>query len=183
MMNTEQIVGGMSHVTASPADGGRLELIIVRPAEGERVLPESVRVSPELGVEGDKWVRSRGHDMPDGDPDPRTQVTLMNARILRLISGEEGRMPLAGDNLIVDLDLSDENIAPGQRLSVGEAVLEVTEVPHNGCGAFLDRYGKDAVKFVNSPEGKRLHLRGLHAKVITAGVVSVGDEVRKVATE
>ena len=183
MMNTEQIVGGMSHVTASPADGGRLELIIVRPAEGERVLPESVRVSPEQGVEGDKWRHSRGHDTPDDGPDPRTQVTLMNARILRLISGEEGRMPLAGDNLIVDLDLSDENIAPGQRLSVGEAVLEVTEVPHNGCGAFLDRYGKDAVKFVNSPEGKRLHLRGLHAKVITAGVVSVGDEVRKVATE
>ena len=183
MMNTEQIVGGMPHVTASPADGGRLELIIVRPAEGERVLPESVRVSPEHGVEGDKWVRSRGHDTPDGGPDPRTQVTLMNARILRLISGEEGRMPLAGDNLIVDLDLSDENIAPGQRLSVGEAVLEVTEVPHNGCGAFLDRYGKDAVKFVNSPEGKRLHLRGLHAKVITAGTVSVGDEVRKVPSE
>ena len=183
MVNTDQIVAGLSHVTASPADGGRLELIIVRPAEGERVLPESVRVSPELGVEGDKWVRSRGHDTPDGDPDPRTQVTLMNARILRLISGEEGRMPLAGDNLIVDLDLSDENMAPGQRLSVGEAVLEVTEVPHNGCGAFLDRYGRDAVKFVNSPEGKRLHLRGLHAKVITAGVVSVGDEVRKVATD
>jgi len=167
----------------SPADAGRLELIIVRPAEGERVLPESVRVSPERGVEGDKWQNSRGRDTPDGGPDPRTQVTLMNARILRLISGEEGRMPLAGDNLIVDLDLSDENMAPGQRLSVGEAVLEVTEVPHNGCGAFLDRYGRDAVKFVNSPEGKRLHLRGLHAKVITAGVVSVGDEVRKVATD
>jgi len=183
MMNTDEIVGGMPHVTASPADGGKLELIIVRPAEGERVLPGSVRVSPEQGVEGDKWVRSRGHDTPDGGPDPRTQVTLMNARILRLISGEEGRMPLAGDNLIVDLDLSDENMAPGQRLSVGEAVLEVTEVPHNGCRAFLDRYGTDVVKFVNSPEGKRLHLRGLHAKVITAGVVSVGDEVRKVAPE
>ena len=183
MMNTEQIVGGMSHVTASPADGGRLELIIVRPAEGERVLPESVRVSPEQGVEGDKWVRSHGRDTPDGGPDPRTQVTLMNARILRLISGEEGRMPLAGDNLIVDLDLSDENMAPGQRLSVGEAVLEVTEVPHNGCGAFLDRYGTDAVKFVNSPEGKRMHLRGLHAKVVTAGTVRVGDEVRKLTTE
>jgi len=183
MTNTEEIVAGMSHVTASPPDGGRVELIIVRPAGGERVLPGSVRVSPEQGVEGDKWVESRGHDTPDGGPDPRTQVTLMNARILRLISSEEGRMPLAGDNLIVDLDLSDENIAPGQRLSVGGAVFEVTEVPHNGCGAFLDRYGRDAVKFVNSPEGKRLHLRGLHAKVITAGTVSVGDEVRKVAPE
>lgn len=183
MMNTEQIVAGMPRVEESPTDGGRLELIIVRPAEGERVLPESAHVSPERGVEGDKWVRSRGRETPDGSPDPRTQVTLMNARILRLISGDEGRMPLAGDNLIVDLDLSDENMPPGQRLAVGEVVLEVTEVPHNGCGAFLDRYGKDAVKFVNSPEGKRLHLRGLHAKVVMAGTVRVGDEVRKVSSE
>ncbi len=183
MLNTDEIVAGMPRVAESPADAGRLELIIVRPAEGERVLPERVRVSPEGGVEGDKWVRSRGHGTPDGAPDPRTQVTLMNARILRLISGDEERMPLAGDNLVVDLDLSDENMPPGQRLAVGDAVLEVTEVPHNGCGTFLDRYGRDAVKFINSPEGKRMHLRGLHAKVIRGGTVRVGDEVRKLSAE
>ena len=180
MLTTEQIILGFPQVTESPADGGRLELIVVRPSDGERVLPESVRVSPESGVEGDKWVNSKGHDMPDGQPDPRVQVTLMNARLLRLISGGEERMPLAGDNLVVDLDLSDDNMPPGQRLSVGEAVLEVTEVPHNGCGTFLERYGRDAVKFINSPEGKRLHLRGVHAKVITAGTVRVGDDVRKI---
>ncbi len=179
MLTTDQIILGFPQVTQSPSDGGRLELIIVRPSEGVRELPESVHVSPERGVEGDKWITSQGHDLPDGQPDPRTQVTLMNARILRLISDGEERMPLAGDNLIVDLDLSDDNMPPGQHLSVGEAVLEVTEVPHNGCGAFLERYGKDAVKFVNSPEGKRLHLRGLHAKVVREGVVRVGDEVRK----
>lgn len=183
MLNMEEIAAGMPRVEESPRDGGRLELIIVRPAPGERVLPESVRVSPERGVEGDKWVRSRGRDTPDGSPDPRTQITLMNARILRLISGDEARMPLAGDNLVVDLDLSDENMPAGQRLAVGGAVLEVTEVPHNGCAAFLERYGRDAVKFVNSPEGKRMHLRGLHAKVITAGTVSLGDEVRKLTAE
>lgn len=183
MMSTDEIVEGMPRVEGSPRDGGRLELIVVRPAEGERVLLESVAVSPERGVEGDKWVRSRGHDTPDGGPDPRTQVTLMNARILRLISGDESRMPLAGDNLVVDLDLSDENMPAGQRLAVGGAVLEVTEVPHNGCGAFLERYGRDAVKFVNSPEGKRMHLRGLHAKVVTAGTVRLGDEVRKLAND
>lgn len=183
MLTTDQIVSGLPQVKDSPADGGKVEFIVVRPSEGVRELRESVYVSSESGVEGDKWKTSRGHDTPDAGPDPRVQVTLMNARILRLISGGEERMPLAGDNLVVDLDLSESNIPPGQRLSVGEVVVEVTDVPHNGCGSFLERYGRDAVKFVNSPEGKRMHLRGLHAKVVRAGVVRVGDEVRKVSSE
>lgn len=180
MLTTDQIIAGFSPVTESPSDEGRLELIVVRPADGVRKLPQSVYVSADNGVEGDKWRSSQSPHTPDGGPDPRVQVTLMNARILRLISGGDERMTLAGDNLIVDLDLSEDNIAPGQHLSVGEVVLEVTEVPHNGCGAFMERYGKDAVRFINSPQGKRLHLRGLHAKVIAAGTVRVGDEVRKV---
>ena len=182
MLTTEQLVSGLPHVSESPADGGRVELIVVRPSKGEREFRGEVYVSPEGGVDGDRWRTSPDSETAGGTPDPRTQVSLMNARLLRLISGEEELMSLAGDNLIVDFDLSDGNVAVGQRLAVGGAVVEVSDVAHNGCGSFMQRYGRDAVKFVNSPEGKRLHLRGLYARVVEAGVVRVGDAVRKVTS-
>jgi hypothetical protein len=180
MLTTEQISSGLPDVLASPSDEGQLELIVIRPAAAERELPRRVYISSEGGVEGDRWLSASWLKLPDGRPDPRAQVSLMNARLLRLISGsDEDEMSMAGDNLIVDLDLSEANIRTGQRLAVGEAIVEITDVPHNGCGKFLSRYGKDAVKFINSVEGKRLHLRGLFAQVIRSGVVCIGDRVRK----
>lgn len=181
MLNTDQLKFGMDDVLASPDDEGALEFIVIRPKKGKREFLRKVYLSPEGGVEGDRWRSSPWLKLADGRPDPRVQLSLMNARLLRLISGDEEReMCLAGDNLIVDLNLSEDNLKPGQRLSVGEAIIEITDAAHNGCGKFLSRYGKDAVKFVNSAEGKRLHLRGLFAQVIRPGVVSVGDRVCKV---
>jgi MOSC domain-containing protein YiiM len=52
-------------------------------------------------------------------------------------------------------------------------------VPHTGCKKFSSRFGVEAMKFVNSPEGKQLHLRGINAKVIQAGAIQVGDVVEK----
>ncbi|HEX8653045.1 MAG TPA: hypothetical protein VF708_19670 [Pyrinomonadaceae bacterium] len=181
MINTDQIASGLDDVLASPNDEGALELIVIRPSFGAREFRQKVYISPEGGVEGDRWVHSPWLKLADGRPDPRAQISIMNARILRLISGdEESRMRLAGDNLIVDLNLSADNLNPGQRLSVGEAVVEITDAAHRGCGKFLSRYGKDAVKFINSAKGKHLHLRGRFAQIIRPGMVCVGDRVCKV---
>ena len=90
------------------------------------------------------------------------------------------RWSLAGDQLFVDLDLSAENLPPETQLALGSAVIEVTKQPHTGCAKFVERFGLDAVKFVNSDEGKRLHLRGINARVVQPGVIRVGDIVRKV---
>jgi hypothetical protein len=180
MLNTAQISFGLPDVMASPNDQGRLEVIVIRPAAAEREHRQQVSISTERGVEGDRWLSSSWLKLPDGRPDPRVQVSLMNARLLRLISGgDEHWMRMAGDNLIVDLNLSEDNVRAGQRLAVGEVILEITEVAHNGCGKFLARYGKDAVRFINSVEGKRLHLRGLFARVVSPGIVRIGDRVRK----
>jgi hypothetical protein len=38
------------------------------------------------------------------------------------------------------------------------------------------------MKFVNSPVGRELNLRGINAKVVQAGTIRVGDVVSKLRT-
>ena len=115
----------------------------------------------------------------DGEPHPDVQICIMNSRVIQLIAQDRARWPLAGDNLFVDLDVSPENLPPGTRLSVGTAILEITEVPHNGCAKFVERFGMDAMAWVNSGDGRQLCLRGINTKVVEAGTIRVGDRVTK----
>ncbi|MEK6246906.1 MAG: hypothetical protein N2C12_01925, partial [Planctomycetales bacterium] len=62
---------------------------------------------------------------------------------------------------------------------VGAGVIEVTAEPHLGCAKFRQRFGVDALRFVNSEIGKSLNLRGINARVVRGGVVRTGDVVRK----
>jgi MOSC domain-containing protein YiiM len=107
------------------------------------------------------------------------QLNVMNARVIALLAREEDRWPLAGDQLYIDMDLSQENLPPGTRLALGSAVIEVTDQPHTGCKKFAARFGLDALKLVNSPLGRQLQLRGLNARVTQPGMIRVGDLVKK----
>jgi MOSC domain-containing protein YiiM len=109
------------------------------------------------------------------------QLTLMNARSASLIAGQPERRQLAGDQFFVDLDLSVQNLPPGTRLKLGEATIEITAIPHRGCGKFSSRFGVDALKFVNSEVGRALNLRGVNARIVEGGVVRPGDPIVKVA--
>jgi MOSC domain-containing protein YiiM len=105
----------------------------------------------------------------------------MNARFLRQIAGHDDAVSLAGDNLIVDFDLSEENLPTGSRLAIGDStVVEINATPHTGCGAFRRRYGDDVRAFTNDARGMQLHLRGRYGHVVTGGTIAVGDAVRKV---
>jgi hypothetical protein len=55
----------------------------------------------------------------------------------------------------------------------------VSAKPHTGCKKFLARFGQQAVDFVNSPLGLKLHLRGINARIVQPGTVRVGDIARK----
>jgi len=180
-VDRDALEGGLDHVRRSPKDEGRVELIVRRPAEDEREVLEEGQLDCTEGLVGDTW-RARGSTRtPDGSAHPDKQLTLMNARLASLIAGEPDRRPLAGDQVYVDLDLSGENVPPGTRLALGSAVIEVTDQPHLGCAKFAARFGRDALKFVNSAVGRHLNLRGVNAKVVVAGTVRRGDAVRKVA--
>jgi MOSC domain-containing protein YiiM len=100
--------------------------------------------------------------------------------VIALLAQERERWQLAGDQLYIDMDLSDKNLPAGTRLALGRAVIEITAKPHSGCKKFAARFGQDAIKFVNSPLGKELHLRGVNAKVIQSGIIQVGDVVKKI---
>jgi MOSC domain-containing protein YiiM len=168
----DELEPGLSHVAAAPPDDGRLELVVRRPAAGDREVLDRGRLDTELGLVGDRW--SRG-----SRPSRERQVTLMNWRATALFSPEVSRRPLAGDQLYVDLDLSGSNLPAGTRLAIGDAVVEITEPPHRGCAKFSARFGPDARVMVNSPAGIALNLRGVNGRVVSSGDVVVGDAVRK----
>ena len=71
------------------------------------------------GLVGDDWSKIGSTMTDDGSPHPDMQVTLMNARVIALLAGSEERWSLAGDQLFVDLDLSTENLPPGDALAGG----------------------------------------------------------------
>jgi MOSC domain-containing protein YiiM len=170
---------GLDEIRGAPADDGRVELIVRRPAVGERELLAEAQLDPDRGLVGDTWGERSSRLTPDGSPHPDMQLTLMNARVARLVAGGVERSPLAGDQLYVDLDLSETNLPAGSRLQVGSAVVEITAEPHRGCQKFTQRFGLAALRFVNSDVGGALRLRGANAKVVAAGIVRTGDAIRK----
>ncbi len=174
------LAAGLGAVLASPTEVGRVELIARRPGEAEREVLAEATLDPTDGLVGDTWSVRGSRQTEDGGPHPDMQLTVMNARVAALVARDADRWALAGDQLYVDFDLSEANLPPGTHLSVGTAVIEITAEPHTGCKRFNERFGPDALRFVNSPEGRALRLRGVNTKIVEAGQVRVGDTIRKV---
>ena len=178
-MTTDQLEALVDHVAAAPSDAGTVELVVARPATGERLVLDVGELRPGVGLIGDNYLE-RGSSKPGGGPaDPLAELNVMSARALDAVAGaDRERWPLAGDQLIVDFDLSAVNCPAGTRLAVGTATIEVTTKPHTGCAKFADRYGIDAARWINSR--KDLRLRGVCAIVVVTGAVSPGDTVTRV---
>ncbi len=175
-----ELQAGLPYILDSPKDNGMLEAIVIRPESGEREDLESCEISLEGGTHGDRWAKGCWMTTEDGKPHPDVQICIMNARCIALVAQERERWPLAGDNLFIDIDLRPDNLPPGQRLKIGTAVIEITSTAHNGCESFVERYGRPAVVFVNAPKGKAMRLRGIYARVVEDGRVTVGDRAVKV---
>jgi len=179
-LTAAQLETGLENIRRSPTDLGNLALIVRRPEVDQREVVTEALLDPVVGLVGDNW-QVRGSGMTeDGSAHPEMQLNIMNTRVISLIAGEPERWQLAGDQLYIDLDLSEDNLPPGTRLGIGEAVIEVSPIPHRGCQKFSGRFGLDALRFVNSEAGRSLHLRGINAKVVSGGTIRQGDSVRKI---
>ncbi len=175
-----ELEAGLDEIRQSPPNEGVLELIVRRPQIGAREVLEVGELDLVEGLVGDNW-RTRGSSRTtDGSAHPDMQLNIMNSRVIALVAQEKDRWPLAGDQLFIDLDLSVDNVPPGTQLALGSAVIEATDQPHTGCKKFVARFGLDALKFVSSPVGKQLQLRGINVKVIHPGVIRVGDVAKKI---
>lgn len=176
----EEIDGFLPTLDASPRDRGVLRTVVRRPAPGEREVLAVGHLDATDGLVGDSWAARGSRRTPDGSAHPDMQLNLMNHRLVEFLAQDPEREPLAGDQMFVDLDLSHDNLPAWSELHIGGpegAVIVVTDQPHHGCGKFIARFGKDAMTFVNGPEGKPRRLRGLCARVVRPGPVRPGDEV------
>ena len=165
-----ELDAALPEIEQSPRERGTLSLIVRRPSSGEREVLDSGLLDVEEGLVGDRWAQGRRRRV--------NQLTLMNARFVSLLAQGRERWPLAGDQLYVDFDLSEDHVPPGTRIAVGAAEIEVSPEPHTGCRLFAERYGRDAQRFVGSERGRALSLRGINAWVVKGAEVRVGDAVQ-----
>jgi hypothetical protein len=175
-----ELEAGLAEVLRSPANDGVLEMIVRRPSTGVREELDEAELDPAAGLVGDTWSKRGSRRTPDGSPHPGMQLNVMNARAAALVAQHRSRWALAGDQLFVDLDLSETNLPAGTRLAIGSAVIEITAEPHTGCGKFADRFGAEATAFVNATRYRDLHLRGVNARVVERGTIRTGDRVAKI---
>jgi len=151
---------------------GRVALIVRRLADGTRETPERAMLTIEDGLEGDGWSRRPPRN-------PEAQLAVMRREVAELIANGQA-LATFGDNLFVDFDLGASALPFHTRLRVGDAIVEMTEKPHNGCSKFKERFGKDALDFVQAPETRHFNLRGVYWKVVQSGAILVGAPIRTI---
>jgi len=178
-LSRKRLEAGLGRILDSPKDDGLVVLLVSRPDVGQREVPSEARLDLLNGLTGDSWLARGSKHTPDGSAEPGRQITVMNARVAELVAAGTERMPLCGDQIYVDLDISHQNLPAGSLLEVGGAVLRISEEPHLGCAKFVERFGAEAMRFVNSRVGRQLRLRGLNASVVRPGIVRKGDSARK----
>lgn len=172
----------LDHIRAAPKDAAPVRQLCQRPASGARSFSNSLDMSVDAGIGGDRWLVNPWLRLADGAPDPRIQVSILTTRVFDLCWRNRTATPHPGDPLVVDMDLSERNLPVGTRLAAGSAILEVSDKFNSGCAKWHARYGGDSLRWINLPELRADRLRGILCRVVRSGQVRLGDPLRKLTT-
>lgn len=170
------LTAALPQIGLAPKTDAPISCLCLRPERGTRDFPDRLILTQAQGVIGDRWLATAWITLPDGSPDPRIQVSILPQRVLDLIWKDRENTVHPGDQIVADLDMSEENLPIGTLIRAGSAVLRVSDEPNYGCVKWKVRYGADALTFVeNHPE---LRLRGVYCSVEQDGVVNLHDRLQ-----
>lgn len=179
-LTLDKLWASLEQLDPFPTDTGTIKMIVRRPESDAREEIKQGKLDITEGLVGDNWLTRGSSSTPDGSAHPEAQITLMNSSVINTITGnDQSRWELAGDQIFVDFDLSQDNLPAGSRIQIGDAILEISQKPHTGCGKFARRFGTYARKWVMSEKGKQLRLRGVNARVIQGGTININDRIQK----
>ena len=105
----------------------------------------------------------------------------MNTRAIELLAGDRERWPLAGDQLYVDFDLSEEALPAGTRLAVGARQDQDGSDQRGAAGALQAlRAPSGRVELISWPRlasarAREIRSPGARSKCVTLPVTSSGS--------
>ncbi len=175
-----ELQAAMAHILAAPKTGGQIEMLCLRPDYGMRRFVNEISVTRAAGIPGERWATRPWLRLADGSPHPGIQVCILSRRVLDIVWRDRENTPHPGDTFITDMNLSEANLPPGQRLRAGTAVLEVSDIFNDGCVKWAARYGKPSRDWINAPENRALRLRGILCRVAQDGIMRQGDVLEKI---
>lgn len=176
MMTMGDLAAGLPHILSALKDDVAIDILCTRPSFGKRAYPNHIKVSPEGGIKDERWLKHPWSRLEDDSPDPRIQVSILSKRVFDLVVQDKLH---PGDTIIADIDTSAENLAVGQQLQIGTAVVEVTDLFNDACVKWKVRYGADAKDWIVKPENIDLRLRGVLCKITQAGIIHKTDRIQK----
>lgn len=171
-----ELNAALPYVTAAAKTDSLIDLLCIRPARGLRVFPDSLTLSTQGGVLGDRWLETAWLKLSDGRPDPRIQVSILPKRVLDLIWKDRQNTLHPGDQIIADLNTSAENLPFGTKIIAGTAILQISDVPNLGCAKWKVRYGADALQWTKSHSD--LRLRGVLCAIVQDGILTKNDRLQ-----
>lgn len=177
-----ELCSAIPYILDAPKDTAPIDILCHRADFGMRAYPNEITVSPEGGIDGERWMKHPWLRLEDGSPDPRIQVSILPRRVFDIAVGgleAKGGNLHPGDTIIADIDTSEANMPIGQRLTIGTSVIEVTDYFNDGCVKWKVRNGAAAKAWIVEPDHIKYRLRGVLCKVVQAGVIAKTDLIRK----
>lgn len=180
VVSRAELDNAIPNILAAPKTGVAIEMLCLRPERNARKFVKNIELTRAEGIPGERWLKEPWLRLENGAPHPGIQVCILQKRVLDLVWKDRENSPHPGDTFVVDMDLSEANLPTGQLLSVGTAVLRVSEVFNDACVKWKVRYGVDAKEWVTAPGHPQHRLRGILCSIEQDGMISEGDLLSKI---